>query len=93
MKCPVVASNIYPINHIVQHGKTGLLANPGNPDAFAEAIIKLAGSPTKRWEMGEAGYQRCIKEFSLEKSLNKVHDLYLDLQKKRSPQRNQHGNS
>jgi len=94
VKCPIVASNIYPINHIVQHEKTGLLANPGDPDVFAEAIIELADNQERRRKMGEAGYQRCIKEFSLEKSLNKVHDLYVDLQKKRaSSQSNQHGNS
>lgn len=82
VKCPVVASNIYPINHIVQHGKSGLLVNPDDHRAFAESIIDLLGNPTKGREMGEAGYQRCIDEFSLEKSLSKVHDLYIELTKR-----------
>lgn len=82
VKRPVVASDIYPINHIVQHGKSGLLVNPEDHHAFANAIIELLGKPTKGREMGEAGYQRCIDEFSLEKALNKVHDLYIDLTKR-----------
>ncbi|MBI5751886.1 MAG: glycosyltransferase family 4 protein [Hydrogenophilales bacterium] len=82
VKCPVVASNIYPINHIVQHGESGLLVNSEDHHAFADAIIELLGNPARAREMGEAGYQRCIDEFSLEKALNKVHDLYIDLTKR-----------
>ena len=47
--------------------------------AFAGAIVDLLEKPQIRREMGESGYRRCIEEFSLERSLNKVHDLYLEL--------------
>ena len=79
VKRPIVASDIYPINHIVQHDNSGLLVNTGDHLAFAGAIIELLGKPQRRREMGESGYRRCIEEFSLERSLNKVHDLYLEL--------------
>lgn len=82
VKRPIVASDIYPINHIVQHGKSGLLVNPEDCQAFAEAIIELLGNPARGHEMGESGYQRCVDEFSLDKALNKVHDLYVDLTKR-----------
>ena len=85
LKRPVVASNIYPINYIVQHGKTGLLVNPEDHLAFAEAIVALLGNPERGREMGEAGYQRSVEEFSLERSLNKVHDLYIELTKNALP--------
>lgn len=77
--CPIVASDIYPINHIVQHGKTGILVTPDDPEAFALAIIEMLGRPEKRLAMGAAGHRRCIQEFSLEKSLNKTHELYVRL--------------
>lgn len=77
--CPVVASDIYPINHIVQDGISGLLAEPGNHHLFARALTELLSDADKRLSIGEAGYQRCINEFSLEKSMNRVHDLYIEL--------------
>ena len=76
---PVIASDIYPINHIVQHGTTGLLVETGSHHAFAQGFIELLGDAEKRRRMGDAGYQRCMNEFSLEKSLNRVHDLYVEL--------------
>jgi glycosyltransferase involved in cell wall biosynthesis len=76
---PIVASDIYPINHIVKHETTGLLVEPGNHHAFAQRLVELLGDGEKRRRMGDAGYQRCINEFSLEKSLNRVHDLYVEL--------------
>ncbi|MBL1140654.1 MAG: glycosyltransferase family 4 protein [Proteobacteria bacterium] len=76
---PIVASDIYPINHIVQQGISGLLVEADNDDLFADALIELLSDPEKCQSMGENGYQRLINEFSLEKSMNKTHDLYMEL--------------
>jgi glycosyltransferase involved in cell wall biosynthesis len=46
---------------------------------FADALIELLGDPEKCQCMGEEGHQRLINEFSLEKSMNKTHDLYIEL--------------
>lgn len=84
--CPIVASDIYPINHIVQHGETGILVNPDDPVAFALAIVDLLEHPEKRRAMGVAGHRRCIQEFSLGKSLDKTHETYLRLIHAAGPQ-------
>ena len=76
---PVVASDIYPINYIVQHEITGLLVEAGNHHAFAQGLIELLGDTEKRRRMGDAGHQRCVDEFSLEKSLNRVQELYIEM--------------
>lgn len=76
---PVVASDIYPLNHIVVQGETGLLANPAEPEAFAAALIDLLENPALVQRMGEAGHRRCLQEFSEEKMLNSTENLYLDL--------------
>ena len=76
---PIVASDIYPINHIVQQGVSGILVEPDNDELFADALIELLGDPEKCQCMGEEGHQRLINEFSLEKSMNKTHDLYIEL--------------
>lgn len=76
---PIVASDIYPINHIVQQGRTGILVQPGDPEAFAGAIIDLFANRKKRLQMGEAGHLRCRQEFSLKKSLDNIHAIYVRL--------------
>lgn len=76
---PVVASDIYPLNHIVVQGETGILANPDEPEAFADALIDLLDNPALTQRMGEAGRRRCLQEFSEEKMLNSTENLYLDL--------------
>ncbi len=76
MRCAIVASDIYPLNRIVQNGVTGLLAEPGNSKLFAEAIVQLLENPQMRKQMGEGGYRRCVSEFSLSVSLGKLNSLY-----------------
>lgn len=76
---PVVASNIYPINHIVDGGRTGLLAAPDDPHAFASAMIDLLENPDKARAMGEAGRRRCLDEFSESKMIEAIDSLYSKL--------------
>jgi len=85
MRRPVVASNIYPINHIIQDGASGVLVDPDNPQAFAEAIIRLLRDPARRSELGEAAHQRVMNEFSLMKTLDSTYALYLDMLRRRPP--------
>jgi glycosyltransferase involved in cell wall biosynthesis len=42
---PVIASNIGAIPEFVRHEQNGLLCEPGNIAAFAEAIVRLQASP------------------------------------------------
>lgn len=76
VSCPVVATDIDPINHIVEHRRSGLLVAPENHIAFAEALVELVSCPALARELGSAGRSRCIDEFSLEKALGKMHELY-----------------
>jgi glycosyltransferase involved in cell wall biosynthesis len=73
---PVVASDIYPVNHIVVGGETGLLANPAEPEAFAAALIDLLENPELAHRLGEAGRRRCQQEFSEEKMMQSTESLY-----------------
>ena len=42
------------IQEILTDGKTGLLFEPGNTAAFAEAIVQLANDPALRQKLGDA---------------------------------------
>lgn len=60
---PVIASPVGVNRDIVTDGVTGLLAD--GPDAWLAALRRLLASPDLRREMGEAGRQRAVADYSL----------------------------
>jgi glycosyltransferase involved in cell wall biosynthesis len=72
----VVATNVGGIPEAVEDGKTGILVPPKNPDALANAIMKLLKNPRLRKQMGEAGRKRAEKYFTMEKMVKKYEDVY-----------------
>ena len=78
MKVPVVASRIGGLEEVVEHERTGLLVPPGDADALAEAIRTLAENPEMRINMGEAGRQRVAEKFSIESTIRRTEEIYLE---------------
>jgi glycosyltransferase involved in cell wall biosynthesis len=52
---PVVASNVGQLGQVIRDGETGLLVPPDDPQALADAIVRLAGEPALRARLGAAG--------------------------------------
>lgn len=63
MEVPVIASRIQPLDEIVMDGRTGVLANVGDPNAFAEAAGPMLADPELRRRIGEAGRRHVIEQF------------------------------
>jgi len=63
---PVVASSVGGIPEVVEHGVHGLLVDPEDPVALAEAISLLSGDPNLRVRMGRAGQDRVKARFSID---------------------------
>lgn len=61
---PVVATRVGGMLDIVEEGRTGFFAGRGDPQALAEAILRLLGDDALRDEMGKAGRQLVLKRFS-----------------------------
>jgi glycogen(starch) synthase len=61
---PAIGCQAGGIPEVVDHGVTGLLVEPQAPAAVAEAIVSLLKSPIKLREMGVAGRQRLLEEFT-----------------------------
>jgi glycosyltransferase involved in cell wall biosynthesis len=55
---PVVVSRIAPLTEIVVDGETGLWAEPGIPESFAEKILWLLAHPEEARTMGRRGKER-----------------------------------
>ncbi|MCX5815370.1 MAG: glycosyltransferase family 4 protein [Proteobacteria bacterium] len=74
---PVVATAAGGALEIVEDGITGLLVPPGNIDAMAEAILKLAVSPQSMLhDMGEMGRIRAESLFSPKEHAGKIEEIY-----------------
>ena len=72
---PVVASNVGGIPDLVKDEITGLLVPPGDQQALANAIMRLADNPSEARRMGAAGKLYC-HPFSLEAMVEKLDHLY-----------------
>ncbi len=70
---PVVASHIGGIPEVVgNEGGCGILAAPGDPQAWAEAMAELAADPARRKAMGEAAAARIRSLYTWEMSARRL---------------------
>ncbi|MCB0019981.1 MAG: glycosyltransferase family 4 protein, partial [Anaerolineales bacterium] len=65
MGIPVVCSDAGGLPESVIDGETGFVVPRRNPTAIAQALIRLAGSPSLRRQLGQAGRQRVMENFTL----------------------------
>ncbi len=63
---PVVASALSGIPELIDHGVNGLMVEPGNPEAFGEAIATLLCDSQLRREMGRRGREKVLEAFRLD---------------------------
>ena len=64
---PVVASAVVGSRELVLDGETGFLFPCADIDAFASALLTLAGNDSLRHQLGAAGAQRVREHFSIER--------------------------
>jgi glycosyltransferase involved in cell wall biosynthesis len=76
---PLAASNGGAVPEIVAHGETGLLFEPGNPRALADALGALLRDPARARAMGAAGRKRLDADFSLRRNVELTQELYARL--------------
>lgn len=62
-----VAGRTGGVPEVVQDGITGVIVDPHDVQAVADAIIELLNDPAKRRKMGEAARQRVLAEFTHKK--------------------------
>lgn len=75
-KKPVIAANHGGLTEIVVPNETGLLFEPNNANALANALESIIVDPEKRQLFGENGYNRTVNHFSLQKHVEKFEDIF-----------------
>lgn len=73
---PVVATTVGGIPEVVEHGSTGLLVPPDDPEALAAALSRLIGEPDYRRELGRAAKDRVERLFGVDRMAANFHDAY-----------------
>jgi glycosyltransferase involved in cell wall biosynthesis len=74
---PIVASRVGGLPEIVRDGESGILIEPGSPDALQAAILELYEDPDLRRRIGASG-----REFSRDFTADAMAAKYLDLYRK-----------
>lgn len=74
-KLPVISTNEGGIPDIVKDGENGLICEKRNPDSLADCIAKLLDDEELRIEMGNAGYEKFCRVFTLQRFENRMLDI------------------
>ncbi|MEM7392351.1 MAG: glycosyltransferase family 4 protein, partial [Verrucomicrobiota bacterium] len=81
MGVPVVATDVGGASEIIEHGTSGWLTPPDNPEAMAEAISEILASRELRDRFRSEGFKRA-EAFSPQKQADALMTLYRDVLRK-----------
>ena len=73
---PVVATNVGGLPEIVEHGTTGLLVPPDDPEALASAVADLLRDREQGRRMGAAGRERVARRYNLAAMVDRLLEVY-----------------
>ena len=76
---PVLATDVGGNAELVLDGETGDLVPPGDVQAMAEGLLRMAAEPGRAAAMGRAGRVRVEQQFSLPAMVAGYRNLYLRL--------------
>ncbi|MCG8423355.1 MAG: glycosyltransferase [Proteobacteria bacterium] len=73
---PVVSTAVGGIPHVVVDGETGYLVPAGDENAMRERLSALANHRERATELGRAGRERALQEYSAERMTRQYMELY-----------------
>src|SRR5262249_50831666 len=79
MKVPVVATRAGGLPEIVEHERTGLLAEARDPTSLAAAIVRMLGDRALAARTGEAGDRLVHEKFGVDSMVERTEALYATL--------------
>jgi glycosyltransferase involved in cell wall biosynthesis len=73
---PVVSTDVGGCREVVVDGETGFLVQPRDPQALAEALLRLVDDKDLAVRMGQAGLRRVREVYSEDANLSVLNNLY-----------------
>lgn len=80
-KLPVIATNVGGMKYIVLDNETGFLVEKYDVTAIAASLLKIYENPDLKQQMGAKGYERAIENYTEERYVRNVENLYNNLLK------------
>jgi glycosyltransferase involved in cell wall biosynthesis len=78
-RTPVVATRVGGLPDVVREGDDGFLVDPGDTNALAERLERLASDPELRERMGAAARSRVLSRYAVDRLVDDVDRLYRNL--------------
>jgi glycosyltransferase involved in cell wall biosynthesis len=79
LKKPVVATRVGGVSEVIKDGVSGDLVEPGNPEAFAAALLRMLADGERRRSYGLAGREIVANEFSRGIMVRRMAHVYRSL--------------
>lgn len=67
------------ISEFIDNNRTGIIIPPNNPEAFAEAIIRLIKNKESARKMGQLARKKMEEKFDFNDSVKKTEELYIEI--------------
>ena len=71
-----ISANLPSIAELISDGRTGVLVEPGDSAALAEAISSLAQDPQRRRTLGDAALEHVHERFTLSEHIGRLASLF-----------------
>jgi glycosyltransferase involved in cell wall biosynthesis len=75
---PVVASNIGALAEIVESGRTGFLATPGDPVELGVHVMRILADPDISESLGQAARRTFLEKYTPDVNLRRLEKIYND---------------
>jgi len=76
---PIVGTAVNVIPEMIEHGRTGLIVPPGDPEAMARAMVTLLREPEWARQLGENGRRHTKARFNLDQMVEQTENMYAQL--------------
>ena len=76
VKKPVIATNIWAINSIIQHGVNGFIVEPKDSDGLVKAVRYIQENPQEAQKAAENGQRMALRLCSLDRMVNELEKVY-----------------
>jgi glycosyltransferase involved in cell wall biosynthesis len=73
---PVIASNIGGIGDVIDDGVEGFLIVPGDVEALADRMLRIAGDDALVERMGRSARLRALRQFGIDRSAEAIWQIY-----------------
>jgi len=81
---PVIVSDTRPLSDLVSDTNDGFVLSASDSNQWANKLVELISNPALCEKMGKAGQKKVVTQYSLEKIIDSVIDLYDTVRRKKN---------